>query len=343
METEAVPPTKRWKTWIPILTLAGIVVGFIAKKMLAPPPAELVIQPLPAARIAALEFPARNRALEGRVVDPAGAGVAEALVWLRAGDAPHFTYTDPEGRFRLIALESTPWHATVIAPGFAPLVVELGESESPQTIQLGAPLGPPPSLPLLPRAGLTGTVSSRGSTSFEGCEVVLTPTLPPEELGAPLPRRAFVGADGNFEFPDLIAGQYLVEVLPAWARGGTWPDLARETHAEEPRTFTHLAANFPQKLAIELQTGEVTGKLLDPDGHPIEGALILTALASDPSRVWPPDSSAGDGTFAVRGLPAGKYLLAIRAGSAALQREVLIRAGESTSLEFAPLDVRRSE
>jgi hypothetical protein len=334
---------KRWKIWIPVLTLVGLAAGFVSKRALAPPSTELVIQPVPSAKIPALELPERSRTLDGQIVDPAGAGVPDALVFLRAGDAPHFTYTDSAGRFHLAALEQGPWRATVLAIGFEPAAKDLVDASSPQTIRLEAPVGPPPSLPQLARKNLAGVLSSRRAVALEGCEVVLTPTLAPETLSAPLPRRATASADGRFQIPDLIVGEYAVEVLPAWARGGTWPDLARPIDGERPLMLSHAAGEAPTVLAIELQTGEVTGKLVDLDGHPLEGALILVSPASDASRVWPPEASVQDGTFTLGGLPSGKYLLAVRAGSAAVQKEALIRAGETTILEFDKLEVRRPQ
>jgi carboxypeptidase family protein len=339
----ATKPAKRWKTWIPVLTLLGLAAGFIAKHAFTLPPAELVIQPVPSAKIPALELPERKRALDGQVVDPAGAGVPDALVFLRAGDAPHFTYTDSSGRFRLAALEEGPWRATVLAIGFEPVAKDLVDSGSPQTIQLGTPVGPLPTLPPIARKGLTGVLTSRTGLSVEGCEVLLLPTLPPESLGSPLPRRATAGADGRFEFADLIVGPYQVQVLPAWARGGTWPDLARFSGDDQPLLFSHAGGDSPSVLAIELQTGEVTGKLVDLDGHDLEGALILLSPSSDASRVWPPESTGVDGTFVVKGLPFGKYTVAIRAGSASVQKEAVISAGKTTILEFDPLEVRRSQ
>jgi hypothetical protein len=339
----AAKPRKRWRTWIPALTLIGLAAGFVAKRILTPPLTELVIQPVPSAKIPALELPERNRALDGQVVDPEGAGVADALVFLRAGDAPHFTYTDSSGRFHLAALEEGPWHATVLAIGFGPLAQDLVDSGSPQTIQLGARVGPLPTLPPIARKGLTGVLTSRSGLSVEGCEVLLMPTLPPESFGSPLPRRATAGAGGRFEFADLIVGQYQVQVLPAWARGGTWPDLARLLGDDQPLVLSHAGGDSPSVLAIELQAGEVTGKLVDLDGHALEGALILLWPVSDASRVWPPESTGVDGTFVVKGLPFGKYTVAIRAGSASVQREAVISAGKTTNLEFAPLEVHRSQ
>lgn len=336
-------PPRRWTTWVPVLTLLGIAAGFVAKRAFAPASDELVIHPMPEANIPALELPPRSRVLDGQVVDPSGAGVPDALVFLRAGEAPHFAYTDEHGAFHLPALEDAPWDVTVLAIGFRPLAKELPDSSSPQTIRLDTPAGPAPNLPPIARKDLAGVLSSRSPFPFDGCEVVLTPTLPPETLSGPLPRRAAATADGHFVFQDLIAGEYVVEVLPAWARGGSWPDLARGIDGEKPRVLAHSGGEPSSELAIQLQVGDVAGKLVDADGHAIEGALVLISPASDPSRVWPPESSTADGSFAVRGLPSGKYVLSIRAGTGAVQKEALVRAGETTNLEFEPVEVRRSQ
>jgi hypothetical protein len=334
---------KRWTTWIPVLTLLGLAAGFVAKRAFAPASDELVIHAMPAANIPALELPPRSRVLDGQVVDPSGAGVADALVFLRAGEAPHFTYTDAHGAFHMPALEDAPWDVTVLAIGFRPQAKELPDASSPQTIRLETPAGPAPSLPAIARKDLAGVLSSHAPYPLEGCEVVLTPTLPPETLSGPLPRRATATADGRFVFQDLIVGEYVVEVLPVWARGGSWPDLARGIEGDQPRVISHSAGDPSPVLAIPLRVGDVTGKLIDADGHAIEGALVLISPASDPSRVWPPESSAADGAFAVHGLPSGKYALSVRAGTASVQKDALVRAGETTNLEFEPLEVRRSQ
>ena len=339
---------RRWTIWVPILTLAGILVGYLVDRTLLEQPKELVIQPAQAQNLMPLELSARPRALSGRVVDPAGAPLADALVWLRAQDAPHFAYTDAQGAFRIEAIEEPPWHATVLAQGFAPLVREIQEIGD-ATFRMDAPLGARPAIPMIARTRLAGEVKGAAggavSPAVPRGEVVLIPTASPETLSAPLPRRARIGADGRFAFEGLIIGEYGVEVRPEWARGGSWPDLLRGLDDPRTRTIDLAKSADPSKpgpLALELAVGDLEGKLAGLEGEPIEGGLVLASVASDPSRVFPPETSLADGTFAMRGLPAGRYLLAVRAGSASVQKEIVVRAGQATPVELPPLDVRRT-
>jgi len=340
---------RRAASWIPILTLVGLAIAFLGRRTFAPPREELVIEPSSVEKIPPLVLPAGTAAVSGRVLDPDEHGVEGALVWLRAGDEPHWTYTAADGNFRLDDLEPGPWSASVVAAGFAPEKLELVESAAPASIHLGRPFGEPPQLPPIARAPLEGTVRSRLPGTFEGCEIVLVPTLPPHSFAAPLPRRADVAADGSFEIEALVLGEYRVEVRPAWARGGSWPDLASALAEGDgqaaPRLFVHEArppTGKPKVLDVELATGDVVGKLVDLDFETVEGALLLLARATDPSRVWPTAESGPDGSFAFRGVPAGRYSLTARAGSATLVQDVAVVAGETTTLQVAPLEVRRA-
>lgn len=342
---------RRAVSWIPIVTLVAVAIAYLARDRLAPQLEELVIEPPPAASLPPLELPERTRSVSGRILDPDDEGVEAALVWLRAGDEPHWTYTAADGSFHLGDLEAGPWNVTVVAIGFPPRALSAAESEEPLTIRLEKPFGPPPTMPPIVRAALTGKVTSRLAGTLEGCEVVLVPVQPPQNLFAPLLRRTGVAADGSFEIPDLIAGEYRVEVRPEWAGGGSWPDLARPLADAEgaantqARIFEHGASGthgMTGRLDIELATGDVVGKLVDLDFETVEGALLLLAQASDSSRVWPTVESGPDGSFSLHQIPAGRYTLTARAGSATLVQEVAVRAGETTTLGVTPLEVRRS-
>jgi len=331
---------QRWKTWVPVLTLFGIAAGYVVDRTWRAKPTELVIQPAPPRQIPPLELPPRGRTLAGKVVDLADVPLADALVWLRAGNAPHFTYTDGQGAFRLDAIEDPPWSATVLAQGHAPLVREIAEGSETILFKMESPLGPAPSLPMIARTRFAGTLKSTLPATLAGCEVVLIPTAAPETLSAPLPRRATVAADGRFAFDDLIVGEYRIEARPAWARGGSWPDLLPALDGGAPRLLELSGKDGLLGLDLDLSIGDLGGRLVGLEGEAIEGALVLVSALGDPSRVWPPETSRADGTFALEGLPAGSYLLTIRAGSASVQKEVLVSTGEAASVDLAPLDVR---
>jgi hypothetical protein len=334
---------RRVLSWIPIATLVAVAIAYLARDSLSPPLEELVIEPPPAASVPPLELPQRPRSLFGRVLDSDGEGVEGALVWLRAGDEPHWTYSEAGGSFQFGELETGPLDVKVVAIGFAPHATTIAEGDEALTIRLDKPFGPPPTMPPIARAPIEGQVTSRLAGALEGCEVVLIPTLPPQTFSAPLPRRIEVAAEGSFAIEDLIAGEYRVEVRPAWAGSGSWPDLAQPS--EGARIFRHEAPSGPAstaRLDIELTTGEVAGKLVDLDFETIEGALLLLADASDPSRVWPTVGTEPDGSFRLLQIPAGRYTLTARAGSATLVQEVAVKAGETTTLGVTPLEVRRA-
>jgi hypothetical protein len=295
----------------------------------------------PRAALAALERPPARRALSGRVVDADGEPLEEALVVLTVGEAVRWTYTDSDGGFRLDGVRSGDWSVSVVARDHAPTTVVLrtNEPEVFRELRLGERRPAPPALPSVARSPLRGSVASRFEDALEGLEVELLPTLPLHEFGGPLPRRVAVDADGSFEVPDLAAGEYRVQVLPAWARGGSWPDLARPLGTPLERVHV-LRAGGDGTVEIVLAHGAVGGVLTDDDGLALEGALVLVAPEGEATRLWPPATTAEDGSFEVRDLPAGSYRIHARAGAALVERSVTVAAGEVLAVDFAPLATR---
>lgn len=322
---------------IPIATLAAFVVAVLLARLrpgeVAPPP----IAPPPAAALAPVDFGPRDERVDGRVVAPDGAPVEGALVWLRAGDRAAWTYSGADGRFALESLPRGPWEARIVALGFQPERRTLADTGRPQTIELPRPLGPAPSLAPIARSVLAGRVVAPASADLAGSEVVLVPTAPPETLGAPVPRVAEVARDGGFRFDELIHGSYEVELRPKWARGGTWPDLLRGLE-QRPRVVAH--GPDAAELVLEPASGAIVGRLADESGAPLEGALVLVQTASDTSRVWPPISTGGGGGFEAIDLPAGRYLVTYRAGSASAREEVVV--APSQRLELPPRTMRQA-
>jgi hypothetical protein len=329
---------------VPLGTLAALAIGFLVTRWRAQPIDVLDIAPAPESMLRPLEPMPRTRVLAGRVTAPDASPVAEALVWLRAGDEPHWTYTDASGDFRIEDIGPDPWMTSIVARGFDPMLVTLADTGGAQTIRLERAADPLPSLAPIVRSRLKGIVipSLPGSDNPRGYEIVLVPRAPPESLGAPVPRRVLTDRGGAFEIADLAHGSYAVRVLPYWARGGSWPDLARGASSREPLVLVHNASTAVDELRVQLEDGAITGTVQSAEKQPLEAVLVLIAQSDDPSRVWPPVSTASDGSFAARDLPPGNYLVSLHAGAAASEQVVSVPARTAQHVEFEPLQTVRA-
>lgn len=291
-----------------------------------------------------LEFPRGEVELRGQVTTHDGAPVADALVVLERArpfeesSVPvRGAYTDASGAFRLERLAPGAWrvvlqHASVPPRSFT---VEL-PAAAPVSWPLAPPLPPIEAMPELARGALAGRVqlpAALGPADLTGFEVVLVPARETPGLAGATLRRAECDASGAFALPDLVLADYDVRVLPAWARGGSWPELARARCA-------HRAQGT--RLELELVGGVLAGTLLEAPGRPLVGAVVrITSLAAKDAlgkpQLWPPAVSDEDGRFTSELLPPGRYLLHARAGAAAQDLELEVRAGEVREVPFAAL------
>ncbi|MCY2960002.1 MAG: carboxypeptidase-like regulatory domain-containing protein [Planctomycetota bacterium] len=346
------PDFLHWAIVVPLLALLvfGAAILFHEPR----PPRTIPIQLTPPAQadLAEIPLPARVRLLEGRVVDAEGVAQANALVWLFSGDEPRWTNTKADGTFRLDGLQRGPWDVRVLAEDHRPHALVLRDTGVAQEVRLPDARRTGPVVPALERARLVGTLIGSADQELDGAEVVLTPTSPPETLDAPLPRRARADASGRFEFEELVAGEYRVAVIPGWARGGSWPDIARPVNTAQATdnaapptpgdalTFVHRA-DGSAPLSIELLAGSATGSLVDTEGRSLEGAFVLITPTGRPDRPWPPVATDARGEFEFRGLPPGHYALQARAGSATYAREFEVTPRSRIELGVVPTAVAR--
>jgi hypothetical protein len=320
--------------------VVGLVLTFVWASARLDDPAEELPSITPASPPAfePLTAPRGNSVLEGRVLDASGRPVADASVHLRAHGAPRWTFTNQAGRFRLEALPAEELDLVVVAWPLPLGRFSRTPGGLPVELQLDPPEAPPPVLPDVAYAPVTGRVLGAGSAWGDpnGYEVVFTPERAPEVLQGPVERRVATDAAGAFELADLALGPYRVQVLPAWARGGTWPDLAASWSSD----YRHARAG---ELEVQLTAGAIEGRLWgDRSFKPVEGAFCLVVDARDPARIWPPVVSGPDGRFRVRTLPPGPYLLSARAGEGVLvDIPVEVRAGEIARPDLEPLRIRR--
>jgi hypothetical protein len=296
-----------------------------------------------------LLLPGEETELAGRVTTHAGLPAADAFVVLErpqpfeSGPAPlRAEYTDATGAFRFEALASGSYRVVLQHPSAPPRTFTIAAPLAGEIVwSLAEPLAPIEPMPTLVRGALAGRVTLPAGLAprgdLAGYELVLTPTADTHPLAGAAVRRTLCDAEGRFAVPDLVLAEYDARVLPPWARGGSWPELARVRCA-------HRAAGT--ELALELTVGTLAGTLLEPPDRPLVGAVVrITSLSArdvlGKPQLWPPAVSDAEGRFRSELLPAGRYLLHERAGESAQDVEVELGAGTHVEVPFAPLAPRK--
>jgi hypothetical protein len=351
LELRSLPPapTRSWLILAPAAAVVGLG-GFVAARFWfggTPSPPEFEAPaPIEFAPLSTLaERPPGGPTLAGVALDAEGRPVGDVLVYLRAAGVPMWSTTDQAGRFE-IAWPVLPEGESPPSEAIEVVVAAWGHPPTTASVEFGAPaielrLPPPeeptPRVAAIESAPLEGRVTcALAEDAPLGCEVWLEPLDPARDVGLAVTRRARCAADGSFQFADLHRGKYRVHVLPGWAAGGSWPDLLDPAQAD----LEH-ATGPGAMLALKLAAGALRGAVLDYDGRPLEGALVLACDADRPERWWPPRVANADGAFRVADLPAGNYKLVVSAGEA--RREVgrvELGAGQELELNLPPLSPR---
>jgi len=73
---------------------------------------------------------------------------------------------------------------------------------------------------------------------------------------------------------------------------------------------------------------------LGPLVEPVEGAQIRVRPQAENSLEWPPTTTASDGSYAIRDLPAGTYVLQMLHGTSQEQRTIELKAQETLQVDF---------
>ena len=208
--------------------------------------AEVRFVPAPASEVRVVV--SREVAVEGRVLALDGRGAPGVAVRLSRGGPPLEATSDPDGRFRFAGLAEGRYRVWAFRGDRA--------SAAASAERMGAGPFAPIDLVLAPAAILDGRVENAAS----GAGVVADVTLIPDDPDEPA-RTARSDAAGRFRIEGVPFGRWTAD---AHAPGYLSADAIR-----------FLAASDYQPV-IQLEPGAaVTGRVVDADGRPIEGAAVL--------------------------------------------------------------------
>jgi hypothetical protein len=177
---------------------------------------------------------------------------------------------------------------------------------------------------LAPGISLTGRVIFEGSSPSEQDEwrsIGLSLEGVGTHLGQASTATAVIEPDGTFRFDSVVPGQYTLRArIPTAVRNQGWSlksalldghDFADLPLGIEPGTVARqgLEITFTDRAA------EISGHLFDATGRP-ESRYSIVVVTTD-RALWLPNGRrirsvrpATDGSFRVRGLPAGDYVIA---------------------------------
>jgi len=303
-------------------------------------PLELALEPVVLPR-GAQRLAGEVRTAEGRPAPDVTVFLAREEPEPGSAEPVHWAMTDEQGRFAIEELFATSYLATLVLPEHPPLTRTVSiPAEGEVTWSLPNPLPPIEILPEIHRAELTGRILppvgfDQDALAEGSYEVVVRPAPSTHPLSGAVIRRVMAAADGTFRVEQLVAEDYVVHIMPGWARGGSWPVLGAVYHRHEPVPPPDASLN------LRLRSGEIAGGLIDRDGQPLEGALVTIWPAGDTSRIWPPATTDAQGEFVIGDLPESRYRVRVRSGSDAEEVDVSVLIGQRVLVPLITLNPLR--
>jgi protocatechuate 3,4-dioxygenase beta subunit len=239
----------------------------------------------------------RGGALVGRItgVEAAELSRVQIVAWGRG--MPLGGRVEPDGSYRIDRLGEGEWRVRAELPGTALYAegearLEPGASEARLDLEMER------GLELSVRVRRNGAPVSGESLFLEG----------------PARRRAIgeTDAEGRYRFPGLAAGSYRVQL---------------EDSSGGPGHEERVDLQTDREILIDLQTGEVTGRVVDAaDARPLAGAAVQ--LLGDSGSVPRPVRTDSRGVFVLRGVGEGSWRLRAQAdGYAPAEADVRIDGG----------------
>ena len=274
--------------------------------------------------------------VKGRVVDPAGAAVVRAKVYLMPGQSTNLIEmlraaqsgviyppvargeTDAQGSFALGIERVDPtrsFEVRVVTDKYVDLLVSGLRIQENDWYDAGI-------LKVESGIQVSGIVSVAGSTGLPvpGAEISVKITGSPITAATPTPGREkglVVKADQN--------GRYSIDNAPA---GLVTMSAVAPNFARLERPGTNLEKANQNVVNFELQEGKIIdGVVLDPQRAPVAGAKVTAIAISSKTPVNEDARTQNDGRFEIIGLVDGPYQLTVTAQGFVTGTPVLTEAG----------------
>jgi hypothetical protein len=273
------------------------------------------------------------------VVNSAGSlpvsGAKTSLTWIEPGSSDSkqlVCTTDAMGQCRFAGLGNGT--ATVEKRGFM-------KAESVR-FTFSLPQGPPSNLEvaLTPLATVQGRILDSNAEPIAGAQIGVAPPRRPEIL------KTTSDEQGRFKITDLEPGRYYLVAHPkgdAFRLTSTNSEAAGWSTAMFPSAAEReVASSIDVRAGAELYgydiyvapkpLAKVAGRLLDDEGHPVEGASILIRPEDPNERFSMTAPVDAKGAFTFPAVPAGSWQVA----GLAHRADVVLKA-------FAPLKISNSD
>jgi RNA polymerase sigma factor (sigma-70 family) len=263
---------------------------------------------------------------EGRVISwSSGEGVPGAELTFSVDGATTSITADGQGRFRFTPpREGRCALATVTHPDYLPFAPEWGHSSFELVAKRGARIKDL-TIQLVPALDYTGVVVDPKGRPVAGATVTLLGAGQGERALHPITDRFTSNDQGEITFhaPDYA----LLEAShPAWSPARARMDgPALTSH----RLVIRLGDRGPDAGA-PLGREKIAGRVVDPDGNAVAGALVLAKPRVTSSDDIRPDAEArsdASGAFSLEGLDAGAYSVLASAAGFATRSADAVSAG----------------